>query len=283
MCRNIKTLFNFDPPATDEEYEDPRAELVERLLEYQRYQGSIETLRLWEEERAEGSSKLRLATLERLGGAERVVAEHLERALGTLTSDERDEAARVFNHLVTPSGTKIAHGLDDLAKYAAAPQEEVREVVEGLTRARVLRPVAAPDDPRGVRFEIFHDVLAPAVLAWRLRHESERALVRERAMRRASRAVTCTQWASTTPGPASPSRARCSTLSLPVRARTSSTTGPVSRPGSICMMVTPETPTPARIAPATGAAPRKAGSSEKWTLTQPSRGSSSTAGGRMSP
>jgi WD40 repeat protein len=136
--------------------------------------------RLWEEERAEGSTTLRLSTLERLGGAERIVAEHLERALGTLTSDERDEAARVFNHLVTPSGTKIAHGLDDLAKYAAAPQEEVREVVEGLTRARVLRPVAAPDDPRGVRFEIFHDVLAPAVLAWRLRHDSERALVQER-------------------------------------------------------------------------------------------------------
>jgi WD40 repeat protein len=143
--------------------------------------------RLWEEERAEGSSTLRLATLERLGGAERIVAEHLERALGTLSSDERDEAARVFNHLVTPSGTKIAHGLDDLAKYAAAPQEEVREVVEGLTRARVLRPVAAPDDPRGVRFEIFHDVLAPAVLAWRLRHESERALVREREEGRHSR------------------------------------------------------------------------------------------------
>ena len=143
--------------------------------------------RLWEEERAEGSSTLRLAMLERLGGAERIVAEHLERALGTLSSDERDEAARVFNHLVTPSGTKIAHGLDDLAKYAAAPQEEVREVVEGLTRARVLRPVAAPDDPRGVRFEIFHDVLAPAVLAWRLRHESERALVREREEGRRSR------------------------------------------------------------------------------------------------
>ena len=31
------------------------------------------------------------------------------------------------------------------------------------------------------RYEIFHDVLAPAVLAWRERHEAERALARERA------------------------------------------------------------------------------------------------------
>src|SRR5207244_12580122 len=76
--------------------------------------------RLWEEERAAGSSTLRLATLARLGGAERIVAEHLERALGTLTPDERDEAARVFDHLVTPSRTKIADGLDHLAADAAA-------------------------------------------------------------------------------------------------------------------------------------------------------------------
>ena len=30
----------------------------------------------------------------------------------------QDVAARIFNHLVTPSGTKIAHGAGDLAEYA---------------------------------------------------------------------------------------------------------------------------------------------------------------------
>jgi segregation and condensation protein A len=41
------------PPAPEgeEEPEDPRAELVQRLLEYQRYQGTVETLRGWEEYR----------------------------------------------------------------------------------------------------------------------------------------------------------------------------------------------------------------------------------------
>lgn len=41
------------PPAAegDEEPEDPRAELVERLLEYERYRATVETLRLWEEKR----------------------------------------------------------------------------------------------------------------------------------------------------------------------------------------------------------------------------------------
>ena len=41
------------PPELEEEAEDPRAELVERLLEYQRYQGAVDALRLWEEARAQ--------------------------------------------------------------------------------------------------------------------------------------------------------------------------------------------------------------------------------------
>ena len=36
-------------PEGEEEAEDPRAELVARLLEYQQYQGTLETLRTWEE------------------------------------------------------------------------------------------------------------------------------------------------------------------------------------------------------------------------------------------
>ena len=31
MCRNIKTLFNFDPPATDEEIRDAAVQFVRKL------------------------------------------------------------------------------------------------------------------------------------------------------------------------------------------------------------------------------------------------------------
>ena len=31
MCRNIKTLFNFDPPATDEEIQDASLQFVRKL------------------------------------------------------------------------------------------------------------------------------------------------------------------------------------------------------------------------------------------------------------
>src|SRR5262249_5382759 len=39
------------PPPGEDEAEDPRAELVARLLEYQQYQGTLETCRFWEEMR----------------------------------------------------------------------------------------------------------------------------------------------------------------------------------------------------------------------------------------
>ena len=48
-----------------------------------------------------------------------------------------------------------------------------------------------------------------------------------------------------------------------------SSIGPVSRPSSICMMVTPLTSSPARIARWIGAAPRQRGSSEAWMFTHP--------------
>ena len=140
--------------------------------------------RLWAAEREGGSRVIRLETLQKLGGAERVVHEHVEHALAPLTSTEKDVAASVFNHLVTPSGTKIAHAPSDLARYAEVDELALVSVLAVLTRERILRPVA--DDDGRERFEIYHDVLAAAVLDWRAAHDTQRRLqaVREAAGRR---------------------------------------------------------------------------------------------------
>jgi hypothetical protein len=139
--------------------------------------------RLWEVERQSGSAVLRASTLADLGGAERIVEEHLERALAGLDAGERDLVARLFNYLVTPSGTKISHAVDDLARYSDESPSRLERVLGALDAARILRRV--PGRSGGPpRYEIFHDVLAPAVLAWRTRHEAERGLERERAAAR---------------------------------------------------------------------------------------------------
>jgi WD40 repeat protein len=126
--------------------------------------------RLWEVERTSGSTTLRASTLAELGGAAQVVADHLERAIEALEQAERDVAARLFDHLVTPSGTKIAHEASDLATFAAAPEDVIRRVLTVLADHRILRT-----EETG-RWEIFHDVLAGAVLGWKTRHEAERAV-----------------------------------------------------------------------------------------------------------
>ena len=141
-------------------------------------------LRLWEEERSQGSNVLRLETLDRLGGANEVVRTHLERALAELDPEEKDVAADLFQHLVTPSGTKIAFGLHDLAEYARIEENGLEPIVSRLVHQRILRPVAKPAngvasaEPAPV--EIFHDVLGEAVLAWRGAYESDRRVARER-------------------------------------------------------------------------------------------------------
>jgi conflict system STAND superfamily ATPase len=133
--------------------------------------------RLWAEEAAKGSRRLRLATLEALGGPERIVRAHLDEALDRLPVEQRDVAAGVLHHLVTSTGTKIAHSATDLADYTRLPEDRVRAVLDRLSApdARILRTVAAPAGQEGEpRHEIFHDVLAPAVLGWRAQWDARR-------------------------------------------------------------------------------------------------------------
>ena len=132
--------------------------------------------RLWDEERASRSRVLRVETLDRLGGAQHIVEEHLEGAMTELAPADKDIAARLFNHFVTPSGTKIAHEVSDLADFGGVPIEELQPVLATLGDRRILRSLEEGGD---VRYEIFHDVLAQPVLAWRARHRTEREVERK--------------------------------------------------------------------------------------------------------
>jgi WD40 repeat protein len=143
--------------------------------------------KLWAEEAQRHSRVLRRETLESLGGADRIVRTHLDSVMSDLTDEQRETAAQIFRYLVTPSGTKISHTANDLAEYAeSADPERVGEVLERLAAGseRVLRPVPPPaGSAEPPRYEIFHDVIAPAVLDWRQRYVNERQRVaREQAL-----------------------------------------------------------------------------------------------------
>ena len=137
--------------------------------------------RLWDEETRQGSRVLRFKTLNALGGAERIVRTHMDAAMSTLSPEEQETAANIFRFLVTPSGTKIAYSIADL-EYYAKPVQSLESVLQKLAQGdvRIIRPVTSTSEPGILRYEIFHDVLATAVLDWRARYEAGKDLLQVR-------------------------------------------------------------------------------------------------------
>ena len=104
--------------------------------------------------------------------------------MSALPAEQQEIAAQAFHYLVTPSGSKIAHSAADLADYLDLPEAQVGPVMEGLAGIGRTRPPtgAAPvEEGAVVRYEIFHDVLAAAILDWRSRFVQAHQLAAERA------------------------------------------------------------------------------------------------------
>ena len=111
--------------------------------------------------------------LEKLGGAQRIVENHLLDALGGLTAREQAVAADALplpRHAVRRRRSRIP--LSDLAEWTRRPEPEVVAVLEKLCRGesgRILRTGPPPPgvESEGMRYELFHDVLAEPILDWR--------------------------------------------------------------------------------------------------------------------
>jgi WD40 repeat protein len=137
--------------------------------------------RLWEEETRAGSHRLRLGTLEDLGGSQAVITSHLDRAMddetegSSLTAEQRLVAASIFHFLVTSGGTKIALTAKDLADLSERPLAEIEPVLRHLSSPalHILRPVVSENGRGEPRFEIFHDALARPIVEWRTRAEED--------------------------------------------------------------------------------------------------------------
>lgn len=155
-------------------------------------------IRLWEHERVGGSSVLRLSTLAELGGAQKIVQTHFGTVMDELPREQREVAAKVFHFLVTLTGAKNAQTAETLAEWSNVRVESVSELLQSLSAGRqsILRPVPPPAGVVGPPlYEIFHDVIGPAVLEWRRNYvaqqqqdEAARRLTaeREKASRRLS-------------------------------------------------------------------------------------------------
>ena len=97
--------------------------------------------------------------------------------MGEFSWPELAILADAFGHLVTPSGSKIAHRAGDLAGFSGRDPAQMAVLMLRLAEGRhlILRELPPPmDEPHAEpRYEIFHDVLAVAVLDWRRRFLAE--------------------------------------------------------------------------------------------------------------
>lgn len=131
--------------------------------------------RLWDEEAAVNSQTLRLETFKKLGRAGQIAKSHLDTTMAKLSEAEQSTAANILRYLVTPAGTKIAQEAGALADWSGLPEPEVQNILNRLSSGvRILKTVQVPNQPP--RYEIFHDVLADAILGWRARYLQEQRL-----------------------------------------------------------------------------------------------------------
>ena len=86
-----------------------------------------------------GSQRLRLETLQRLGGADTIVHGHLDDVMAELPEEQRDAAAAAFRFLVTSGGRKIALSSEELREFSDADAAPLEAALEHLERARILR------------------------------------------------------------------------------------------------------------------------------------------------
>ena len=122
--------------------------------------------RLWRAELDDGSARLRLTTLKKVGGVRQIVRAHFDDALRALSDDEDDIriATEMFKAMVTASGTKIAWSAPDLANYVSADPARVTAILTSLDHKRIVRSVEAAPGSSDPRYEVFHDKFTAPIL-----------------------------------------------------------------------------------------------------------------------
>src|SRR5262249_12702696 len=97
---------------------------------------------VWNAEGECGSRTLRNETLDRLGGARTIVRTHVDKVLNGLDESSQEVCSRILDRLVSPSGSKIACTIGDLALWTDDGEGRVPQLVRLLEQSRILARIA---------------------------------------------------------------------------------------------------------------------------------------------
>jgi hypothetical protein len=103
---------------------------------------------MWREERHRQSSLLHAQTLSQLGGAEKIVSDHLDLVLDGLAPADKALVAAAFRYLVTAFRNEVRPHSSDLAESVWSYKAEMRRLLQSLSTGeqRILREVRPPLD-----------------------------------------------------------------------------------------------------------------------------------------
>lgn len=138
---------------------------------------------LWES-RQLTNGNLTSDTLERLGGAEKIIQNYVDEILNGLNENEKKIAARIFYYLVTPSGASIAQDVQDLTAYLKhdftksqeTSQDVVRQLLDNLSKDPAKRLFRAVSENG---YEVYFAALSKAIVKWQRNYE-EKSAIQER-------------------------------------------------------------------------------------------------------
>lgn len=121
------------------------------------------------------------------GGAANALRDYCYAHLNALDEASQHYIARAFGFLITRQGAKMAYELNSLAEHMSAARGDVQRALDALAKpeVRILRRAPAPGGE--VWYELYHDMYAPTLSAWKEDYERRREAELERLRRNSER------------------------------------------------------------------------------------------------
>lgn len=142
--------------------------LVDRLLD-DVYRDGIEPAQLEivcdrvYQAKPRGMHTVTMSVYERLGGAQRILAEFLDQILNQLPPAERRIAKAILKQMVVSSEVRVTRTLERIAADISEDREEVERVLARLVDLRLVRGVGKE---RQRQYELIHEYLSEMIQGW---------------------------------------------------------------------------------------------------------------------
>ncbi|MDD5394079.1 MAG: HEAT repeat domain-containing protein [Thiothrix sp.] len=125
---------------------------------------------LWDRESSNPAKTLRMQTYRAAGGAAGLLENYIQHTLQGFSEHEKVLTSRSFDHLISRHGAKMPYTPEDLASAIDAKLDELKAVLEKLTKTRILRSQKREDK---IWYELYHDMFSGSIEGWNTKQKEK--------------------------------------------------------------------------------------------------------------